>query len=464
MTSNVHDLSEARREGRSVAAATATHGRLPDQHQQSGMFASLAHRDFRYLWIGNLGSSFAMNMQIIARGWLVYALTESTLNLAWVTLSFTVPQVLFSLYGGVLADRLPKKWVVAAAQTLNAVATLIMALIIYHGHVDLWDFIWFGIFNGSVLALSMPARQSVIPELVGERLLFNAIALNTASWNLSRIVGPAVAGALIALLAAGDKTSSFGVGVVYFLIAGLYLVSAISASLLRWRGEPNARERQHALREIGDALAYVWRAREVLGLLALAVIPMLFGMTMNSLMPAFNQDILHGGPDDLGIISMAMGIGAIAGSLLMARMGEMGRKGMWQFTMCFFWGVLLILFADTTALTTACVMAAAVGFAMSIFMSMNRSLVQLRVDPEMRGRVMSVDMMSRGLMPLGIMPISLIAEYYDISIALMVSGACLALLTLVCAAIMPAVRRIDRGYDDEDVEAMGDAAPEAAIA
>lgn len=418
------------------------------------MFASLRHRDFRYLWIGNLGSSFAMNMQMIARGWLIYALTESPLSLAWVTLSFTIPQVLFSLYGGVLADRLPKKWVVVVAQALNALATLIMAIIIYGGNVEFWDFIWFGLFNGSVLALSMPARQSVIPELVGERLLFNAMALNTASWNLTRIIGPVLAGALIAVLAAGDQTSSFGVGVVYFMIAALYLMSAISASLLRWKGEPDERERKHALREIGDAVVYVWRARAVLGLIVLSIIPFLFGMTLNSLMPAFNQDILHGGADDLGIISMAMGMGAIAGSLLMARMGEMGRKGMWQFGTAFLWGLLLVAFASSTTLVVACIMTAAVGFMMSMFMSMNRSLIQLQVSSEMRGRVMSIDMMSHGLMPLGIMPISLIAEYYSISTALMVSGALLATLTLVCMALMPAVRRIDQGYG-EHVESVG---------
>ena len=140
------------------------------------IYSTLSVRNFRWLWIGSLSSSFAMNMQIIARGWLVYALTSSATDLAWVTLSFMLPSVVFSLYGGVLADRLPKRGVIIIAQSMNCVATLLMALIIFRGEVSFWDFIWIGFFNGSVLALSMPARQAFVPELIPEKLIFTAMA------------------------------------------------------------------------------------------------------------------------------------------------------------------------------------------------------------------------------------------------------------------------------------------------
>ena len=134
------------------------------------IYSTLSVRNFRWLWIGSLSSSFAMNMQIIARGWLVYALTSSATDLAWVTLSFMLPSVVFSLYGGVLADRLPKRGVIIIAQSMNCVATLLMALIIFRGEVSFWDFIWFGFFNGSVLALSMPCLlyTSPSPRDIGE--------------------------------------------------------------------------------------------------------------------------------------------------------------------------------------------------------------------------------------------------------------------------------------------------------
>ncbi|MFB3078571.1 MAG: MFS transporter, partial [Lysobacterales bacterium] len=192
------------------------------------IFKALDVADFRWLWIGSLGSSFGMNMQIIARGWMIYELTSSAMDLAWVTLSFMVPTIAFSLWGGVVADRWPKKRIIVCAQMLNSIATVIMAMIIFSNNATFWDFIWFGFFNGTVLALSMPARQAFVPELIPERLIFTAMALNTTSWNLSRILGPALAGFLIAWTAGGDTSSTYGVGIVYFVIASLYFISAIT--------------------------------------------------------------------------------------------------------------------------------------------------------------------------------------------------------------------------------------------
>ncbi len=178
------------------------------------MFASLKERDYMFLWIGMLASAFAMNMQMVAQGWLVYEMTSSPIDLTWVTLSFMLPQVVFALMGGVLADRINKKPLIGWAPVVNGIATLFMAVIIISGQVTFWDFIWIGALNGTVMALSIPARTAFIPEIVGERLMFNAMAFNTASWNLSRILGPALAGFMLAMFAGGDTTSAFGVGLV----------------------------------------------------------------------------------------------------------------------------------------------------------------------------------------------------------------------------------------------------------
>ena len=168
-----------------------------------------------------VGAAFALNMQLVAQGWLVYEMTVSAMNLAWVTIAFMLPQVVFSLFGGVLADRFNKKKVIMWAQLLNALVSLVMAIIVITGRVTFWDFIWLGFLNGTVLSLSIPARTAFIPQLVGESLMFNAMAFNTASWNLARILGPALAGLIIALVADGDTGSTFGVGVVFFILTGL---------------------------------------------------------------------------------------------------------------------------------------------------------------------------------------------------------------------------------------------------
>ena len=408
------------------------------------IFSALAVANFRWLWIGSLGSSFAMNMQIIARGWLVYELTSSALDLAWVTLSFMLPSVIFSLYGGVLADRLPKRRVIAWAQALNCVATLVMATIIFSGNVKFWDFIWFGFFNGTVLALSMPARQAFVPEIIPERLIFTAMALNTTGWNLSRIIGPAFAGLLIAWLAGGDKTSTYGVGIVYVVIASLYLFSALTVLKVDRPGKTQRNRDGDSWSDMREGLRYVLEHPPVFALIVLSILPFLFGMPLNTLLPAFNQDVLQGHADDLGYLISAMGGGAIIGSLLMATMGDMRNKGFWLIVSCLGWGLVTAAFGAFDAQGAALVLIAVIGLLSSWNMSLNRGMLQMQVEDHMRGRIMSIDMMSHGLMPLGVFPISLISEYYGVGAALVTSGFALMAITLLVAIFLPSVRSIAR--------------------
>ena len=386
-----------------------------------------------------------MNMQIIARGWLVYTLTSSAIDLAWVTMSFMVPTVLFSLYGGVLADRLQKKKVIVWAQALNCLATIVMAVIIFSERVTFWDFIYFGFFNGTILALSMPARQAFVPELIPEKLVFAAMGLNTAGWNLARIVGPAFAGLLIALIAGGDKTSHFGVGVVYIVIAALYFISAVTMLLIDKSGRVKRDDKGSAWEDMSEGVRYVLAHPPVFGLIVLSIIPFLFGMPLNTLLPAFNEEILGGHADDLGFLVSSMGIGAIIGSFMMATMGDLKRKGVWLIVTCVGWGAATSAFGMSQTYALAIVMIAAVGWISSWNMSMNRGMMQMQVDDHMRGRVMSIDMMTHGLMPLGVFPISWIAENYDVGTALVVSGSAFMVLTLISVAFIPSVRTTDQG-------------------
>ena len=408
------------------------------------IFSALAVANFRWLWVGSLGSSFAMNMQIIARGWLVYELTSSALDLAWVTLSFMLPSVIFSLYGGVLADRLPKRRVIAWAQALNCVATLVMATIIFSGNVKFWDFIWFGFFNGTVLALSMPARQAFVPEIIPERLIFTAMALNTTGWNLSRIIGPAFAGLLIAWLAGGDKTSTYGVGIVYVVIASLYLFSALTVLKVDRPGKTQRNRDGDSWSDMREGLRYVLEHPPVFALIVLSILPFLFGMPLNTLLPAFNQDVLQGHADDLGYLISAMGGGALIGSLLLATMGDLRNKGFWLIVSCLGWGLVTAAFGAFDAQGAALVLIAVIGLLSSWNMSLNRGMLQMQVEDHMRGRIMSIDMMSHGLMPLGVFPISLIAEYYGVGAALVTSGFALMAITLLVAIFLPSVRSIAR--------------------
>ena len=406
--------------------------------------STLRVRDFRWLWAGSLAASFAMNMQAVARGWLVYTLTSSALDLAWVTLSFMLPMAVFSLWGGVLADRLPKRRVIFAAQSLNGAATVVLGSVIFTGNVTFWDFIWFGTLNGTVLALSVPARQAFVPELIPERLIFSGMSLTTTSWNISRILGPAFAGFLIAWVAAGDTSSARGVGIVYFIIAALYLAAAVTTLLISRPGNVRERDGKSPLEDIADGMRYVRANRPIFGLIMLSIVPFLFAMPVNALLPAFNEDILGGGPDDLGLLMSAMGMGAIAGSLTMATMGGLRHKGRWLLATCMIWGVSTVAVGLSHTVLLASAMVAVFGWLSAWNMSLNRGLLQLRVSDRMRGRVMSIDMMSHGLMPLGVIPIGFVAERYDIATALVCAGAAFVLGIVALALWSPAVRQVDR--------------------
>ena len=407
------------------------------------IFSALHVRDFRWLWAGSFASSFAMNMQIVARGWLVYTLTSSALDLAWVTLSFMLPMVVFSLWGGVLADRMPKRRIIVVAQSLNGAATVMLGAVIFTGNVTFWDFIWFGVLNGTVLALSTPARQAFVPELIPEHLIFAGMSLTTTSWNLSRILGPAFAGFLIAWMAAGDTSSTTGVGIVYFIIAALYVVAAVTSLLVSAPGKSKERDEKSPLEDVVDGMRYVRANRPIYGLILLSIVPFLFGMPVNTLLPAFNEDILGGGPEDLGLLMSAIGGGAIVGSLMMAMMGGLRHKGRWLIGTCVIWGAATVGVGLSQTVLLATAMGALFGWVSAWNMSLNRGLLQMRVTDQMRGRVMSIDIMSHGLMPLGVIPIGFIAERYDVSIALVCAGVAFILAIVALAAFTPAVRQVD---------------------
>jgi sugar phosphate permease len=234
--------------------------------------------------------------------------------------------------------------------------------------------------------------------------------------------------------------------VVYLMIAALYFLSAVTMAFVRQPSRVNDQTGK-PWAEVADAFVYVWQRPAVFGLIILSVLPFLFGMPLNTLLPAFNEDVLSGGPDDLGFLTSMMGAGAIVGSLVTASLGGMSRKGLWIVLTCVLWGAAVIGFGASYSLLLALVMIVAVGFLSSANMSLNRGLLQMKVDAHMRGRILSIDMMSHGLMPLGVMPISYIAEVHGVHAALIASGIAFIGLTLLAALALRSVRIVARGRD-----------------
>jgi MFS family permease len=417
---------------------------------RTGMFASLRIRDFRLLWVSNLAAAFSMQMETVARGWLIYDMTGSPLDLTWVMLAYMLPVLVFSLAGGVMADRMRKKSIMVTSQLLNGFATILLAYIIYSGDVTFTHFIYFGLFNGTVMSLGMPARSAVIPEIVGEGSIVNAMALQSATYTLSRILGPVAAGGFMAYLAGGDTSSTLGVGIVFYVIAMLYIGSAIVTGLLHYTGDPSRSETTGMIADVVEGFRYLRHERIIVGLLIMGFLPMTFGYNVMFLLPVFNVDVLGGGPDDLSFLVAAMGVGALVGSLVLARLGDIGNKGRVLFVAAYFWAAFLLGFAISETLWSAMLFGIFAGLFGTAMGSLNMSVVQLASRPEIRGRVMAIMWMTYGFMPLGLIPISWLAEVVSIETALLVSGILLAATMALLGIFYPELKTIDKGHGKEE--------------
>lgn len=412
------------------------------------MLNAFEYRDFRLIWISSMAASFGMQMQIVARGWLTYDLTESALALAGVMMAFMAPSMVLGPFGGVIADRLEKKPIMIASQGINAVATGVFAWIIFTGHVTYDHFIYFGLLNGTVLALSMPARSTIVPEIVGPKMLTNAMMLSSSTYNSARILGPSVAGVLIGWFAAGDTTSTTGVGLVFFCITGLYIASVIWTMLLEFRGKPVHQRKPRVWRDIGEAIQFVWHDNVVKGLIWIGLVPMSFGFAPTFLMPVYNAEVLSNSPEEYGFLLTCMGIGALSGSLIFAQAGDLRRKGRTLFISSFLWAIALFIFALCTTLMSAAFALFFVGLSYSAMGSLNMSMLQLAVPQQLRGRVMSISWTVHGLMPVAIIPIAWLAEAFSIRIAMSVSAVLVGGSTLLFLYMYPEVLKVRSGHSD----------------
>lgn len=386
-------------------------------------------RDFVFVWIGTLASGFAMNMQYIARGWFVFGIGNLVVDLAWVLLAFTLPQVFFSLPGGILADRYSKRSIIVVSHALIAIATLVMGLLILGHHIQFIHFIVFGVLNGTVLALSFPARQAIVPHVVKEDEVFSALALNSTAVNISRVAGPAFAGVLIAwIVESNNQSSEIAVGVVYLVISSLYFLAALFSLSITVPGRVAKVSNKLSLKkDLFEVAEFVLHKRIVFSLVLLSIFAYMFGHSLNAFLPAFNETVLLGTAREYGFLVTTLGIGSIVGSFTVVWASELRRKGIWLIGLQMTWGALVFSFGFTRWMWLAFVLSGLIGWFAGAAMALNRSLLQSHVRTSLLGRVMSIDMMAHGMMPFAALPLGMLADAKGIDFALSVAGGLLVL-------------------------------------
>jgi MFS family permease len=414
-------------------AAAAPQPRARPSFQQT--FAALKYRNYRLWFTGQLVSLFGSWMQITAQGFLVYELTNSAAYLGYVGFAAGIPAWLFTLYGGVIADRIPRRTLLLITQTAMMILALVLAALVFTDLVEPWHIVALAFLLGVANAFEGPARLAFVRELVDRDDMTNAIALNATMFNTATATGPAIAGLAYALIGPGWC----------FLLNGLSFVAVIAALLLM-RLEPQEQLPRggSALAEIVVALRYIGKNRDICILLGLVGVTSMFGISSATLFPAWAVQILNGDVTTNGLLQSARGLGALLGALLIASLGRFSYKGRLLTAGTFAFPVLLLAFTFVRWLPLSLLVLVGTGLAVIMVMNLANALVQSLVPDALRGRVMSVYSMTFfGSMPIGALWSGAVAERVSAPAAMAV-GALISLgAALLIFAFAPRVRSLE---------------------
>jgi MFS family permease len=370
----------------------------------SRTFAALGHRNYRLFFLGQLISLVGTWMQNVAQAWLVYDLTGSPFKLGVVSFCSGVPVLIFSLWAGLVADRVPKRRLLLVTQTAMMSLAFILAADVFLHTIQWWHIAVLAFLLGVANAFDGPTRQAFVVEMVGRKELMNAIALNSAMFNTARIVGPALAGIILAAVGA---SWCFVLNGISFLavIAGLFLMDV--------KPYVGATSAASPLKQIREGLSYIRHDTTVRPLITLVAVSNMFALGYMALLPAFAQEVLHTGKVGYGFMSTAIGVGALIGALILASLGNFQRKGLMLTIGNLLFPVMVIALSLSHSLHLALGILVVAGLG---FMTQNataNTLVQSTVPDALRGRVMSVYMMVFiGFFPIGSLIAGAIAERF----------------------------------------------------
>ena len=358
-----------------------------------GTFAALQYPNYRLWFIGQMVSLVGTWMQGTAQGYLVYELTRSPAYLGYVGFAAGVPSWLFMLYGGVIADRMPRRTLLVITQTCMMLLAFLLAGLTFSGRVQAWHIIVLAFLLGTANAFDAPARQAFVLEMVDRQHLTNAIALNSTMFNLGTAIGPAVAGITYSL---------FGPAWCFTINAFSFL--AVIAALLLMKLKPVEQVKRHetVLQEIRQGFRYVRANALVRAIILNLGVLSLFGLGFITLMPAWAVDVLGGDATTLGLLQSARGIGAVAGALMIAAVGSFIPREKLLAVGSLVFPLLLLVYAGVRWLPVSMAILVGIGWGFMVVINSSNSLVQIQVPDALRGRVMGIFTLTFfGLMPIG---------------------------------------------------------------
>lgn len=394
---------------------------------------ALRSRNYRLFVGGQLISLVGTWMQMVAQAWLIYRLTGSAVLLGVAGFAAQIPVFVLAPLGGVIADRLDRRRVLIAAQGGMMVLALVLAALTFLGTVRVWHIYTLAALLGVAHAFDIPARQSFVVQMVGRDDLPNAIALNSAMVNGARLIGPAVAGAVVAVV--GEAWC--------FLINGVSY-AAVIAALVTMRLATNgggSRATVSAWDSVVEGFAFAWSTGPVRALLLLLGLVSLMGMPYSVLMPIFADRVVRGGPYAYGLLMSSAGLGALAGSGLLTARRDLRGLGRWIAVSASGFGLSLILFSLSRSLWLSAALLVPAGFCMIVVLAASNTLIQSMVPDRLRGRVMAVySMMFMGMAPLGALMAGALAAPIGAPGTVAIGGAVCVAGGIVFGARLPALR------------------------
>ena len=395
--------------------------------------AAFTYRDFRILWSGAFVSTSGTWMQKVAQSWLIFTLSGSAFYLGLDNFLGEIPIMLFALIGGVIADRHDRRYLLIGSQCVQMACAFTLAGFVYTDTVQIWHILALSFTTGLAQAFGGPAHQALIPSLVRKSDLPNAIALNSIQFNLTRAIGPALAGVVVAVW---GTAAAFGINGLSFLV--------VVAALLSLHVKHVApAKRQRLIDELRGGLSFVRHHPAVLALTILIFAVTFLTIPLNVLLPVIAQDVFQGGVGDYSRMLAASGMGAVVGALLVAWMGRFGHMGLTALLVQIVQGVLLIGFGFSRLLPLSFVLLFLSGACMMIMVSLITTLVQLVVPNELRGRVMSINMVAlRGGMPLGSLVAGYAASLTSATQVLAINGGLLACVAIFFLIAKPQMQQV----------------------
>lgn len=419
-----------------IAATAGTPEPPEETATRTGALAAFASRPFFLFWTALATSLTGVWVRITAQGYLVYDLTRDEFLLGLVSFCHAAPVLLASPVAGAVLDRVDRRRVLQAVQITQGLATLALAILVAIDRIEVWHLLVLAAIMGFASGFDWPARLSTVPSLVNREQLKSAVALTAAAFNGSRVVGPGIGGLL---------AGTVGIAACFFLTAAMYVPFVVVLALIplaatartgtsAWRGG--------ARRDLVEGYRYIWRTPTIRGLLSVDLFPLAFGIAYFTLAPAVARDILGLGELGLGLLLLANGAGSILGTVTVAMLGGVRRRGRIVVAGVGCFGVTMALFALSGSVYTAFPLIFLLGLITATYGTFNDTLIQTYVDDAYRGRVLSVYSMFWGLTPVGGLIAGAMAQVVGVQAALFINALLVLCYVPILLRFTP-VRSID---------------------